>query len=156
MQTSSFSNRIFRKAFYASFAVIGLAGAVNAAHAADILNNTAPSFANAGACAYEHVLSAVNYKFYHEVRHVPDLPVVRIKGMANIVQTREEPAATKLNISRQFCQATAIMNDGNSYPVYYMVEFGQGFTGIGGFNVEFCVEGFDKWRIQDGNCRAVR
>jgi len=135
MQTSSFSNRIFRKAFYASFAVIGLAGAVNAAHAADILSNTAPSFANAGACAYEHVLSAVNYKFYHEVRHVPDLPVVRIKDMANIVQTREEPAATKL---------------------YYMVEFGQGFTGIGGFNVEFCVEGFDKWRIQDGNCRAVR
>uniref|UniRef100_UPI00261FF5CD hypothetical protein n=1 Tax=uncultured Bartonella sp. TaxID=104108 RepID=UPI00261FF5CD len=105
------------------------------------------SFADAGACAYEHVLSAVNYRFYHEVLHVPGLPLVRIKEMANITATREEPAATKLNVRRQFCQATAIMNDGSSYPAYYMVEFGQGFTGVGGYNVEFCVEGFDKWRI---------
>lgn len=140
---------------------IGFSFAVNSSMAADLAASQAPSprvsaFADAGACAYEHVLSAVNYKFYHEVRHVPGLPLVRIKEMANIAATRQELPATKLNIHRQFCQATAIMNDGSSYPAYYVVEFGQGFTGVGGYNVEFCVEGFDKWRIHDGNCRAMK
>lgn len=156
MQMSPYFFKKFRNAFSASIVVLGLSAGINVVKAADTTFNEAASSVNAGACAYEHVLSAVNYKFYHEVRHVPDLPLVRIKAMADIVQTREEPAATKLNVRRQFCRATAIMNDGNNYPVYYMVEFGQGFTGIGGYNVEFCVEGFDKWRIQDGNCRALR
>ena len=161
MQKSSFFKANFRKVLSFSVFGLGLYAGANSAVAADLAASLAPapqtaSFADAGACAYEHVLSSVNYKFYHEVRHVPDLPVVRIKEMAAITATRQEPAATKLNISRQFCRATAIMNDGSSYPVYYMVEFGQGFTGVGGYNVEFCVEGFDKWRIQDGNCRAVQ
>lgn len=156
MQFSSFSKANFRVVLSATVVCCGLLSAGNIAKAADMVTSVEPTYSGAGVCGHQHVLSSVSYKFYHEVRHVPGLPLVGIKDMGNIVMTREEPAATKLNIDRQYCSATAVMNDGSTYPVWYMVEFGQGFTGVGGFNVEFCVEGFDKWRIQDGNCRAVR
>ncbi|EJF90691.1 hypothetical protein [Bartonella tamiae] len=150
-------SKVSRRAALSFFMIYsGVASLSYTANAADMILTFEPAHVSTGVCAHQHVLSNVSYKFYHAVRHIPDIPIVRIKDMANIVMTRDEPAATKLNISRQYCGATAIMNDGSTYPIWYMVEFGQGFTGVGGFNTEFCVEGFDKWRIQDGNCRAVR
>lgn len=161
MQKSSFFNASFRKVL--SFSVFGLGfyACVNSATAADLAASLAPqsqasSVNDAGVCGYKRILWEVGYKFRQEVHNVPGLPVVHIDQVKDIEMTRGENPATKLNIPRQFCRATAIMNDGSSYPLYYMVEYGQGFTGVGGYNVEFCVEGFDKWRIQDGNCRAVK
>lgn len=109
-----------------------------------------------GACAHQHVLSNLDYRFNHEMRNVPSLPLRRLKSLENIVMTHEDIAATKLNVTRQYCQATGVMSDGTKYPVWYMIEFGKGFVGMGGFNLEFCVQGFDKWLIQDGKCQAVR
>jgi hypothetical protein len=36
-----------------------------------------------------------------------------------------------------------------------MVEEGQGFAGVGK-NVEFCVDGFDRWAVYDAKCRVLR
>lgn len=112
--------------------------------------------ADDGVCSSDHVLSRVTYNFYHEVRHVPGLAQVRIAAMENPTLERIEKAPTFYSITRHYCSATAIMNDGSRHLAWYMVEDGQGFTGIAGMNVEFCVDGFDKWRIQDGSCLAIR
>ncbi len=161
MHKSSFFNASFRKVLSLSVFGLGFYACVNSATAADLATSLAPrsqasSVNDAGVCGYKRILWEVGYKFRHEVRNVPGLPPVHIEHVTDITMGRGENPATKLNIPRQFCRATAIMNDGSSYPLYYMVEYGQGFTGVSGYNVEFCVEGFDKWRIQDGNCRAVK
>ena len=58
-------------------------------------------------------------------------------------------------IERRYCQATTTLNTGDRQMVYYMIESGQGFAGVGS-RVEFCVDGFDYWRVHDGQCRTVR
>lgn len=39
--------------------------------------------------------------------------------------------------------------------VVYVIEGGQGFAGTG-YNVQFCIDGLDPWRVNDGHCRVVR
>ena len=47
------------------------------------------------------------------------------------------------------------MNDGRSRTIWYMIELGQGFAGMGA-NVEYCISGLDSWRIYGAYCRSVR
>ncbi len=58
-------------------------------------------------------------------------------------------------VKRDFCMADSVMTDGSVRPVYYVVEHGLGFVGIGR-NIDFCVLGLDPWHIHDGGCRTVR
>ena len=58
-------------------------------------------------------------------------------------------------VSRDYCEADAVMTDGRAYSVYYAVEHGLGFAGIGR-SVDFCVLGLDPWHVHDGSCRTVR
>ena len=48
-----------------------------------------------------------------------------------------------------------VMTNGDIRPVYYAVEHGAGFAGIGRY-VDFCVLGLDPWHVHDGSCRTVR
>lgn len=133
------------------------------ANAADMAVNMVPVsktladyVADDGVCASDHVLSRVTYNFDHQVRHVPGLARVRIAAMENPALERIEKAPAFYSITRHYCNATAVMNDGSRHSAWYVVEDGQGFAGVAGMNVEFCVDGFDKWRIHDGKCRAIR
>jgi hypothetical protein len=58
-------------------------------------------------------------------------------------------------VHRDFCMADTVMTDGNAYAVFYTIEYGVGFVGLG-TGVDFCVPGLDEWHVHDGDCRTVR
>jgi hypothetical protein len=58
-------------------------------------------------------------------------------------------------VKRDYCVADSVMTDGTAWPVYYVVEHGLGFVGLGS-DIDFCVPGLDPWHIHDGDCRTVR
>lgn len=58
-------------------------------------------------------------------------------------------------VERDYCMANSVMTNGNVHPVYYTIEHGLGFAGIGRY-VDFCVLGLDPWHVHDGYCRTVR
>ena len=47
------------------------------------------------------------------------------------------------------------MTDGSAYAVFYTIEYGLGFVGLG-TGVDFCVPELDPWHVHDGYCRTVR
>jgi hypothetical protein len=59
------------------------------------------------------------------------------------------------SIARRYCAATAWLSNGRRAPLYYMVEQRMGFASIG-WQVEYCVAGYEPWRVHDGQCRTVR
>jgi capsid protein len=75
--------------------------------------------------------------------------------MSDVRLTRYEPKNNPAQIERTYCKATAVLSDGQNRSVWYMVEEGQGFAGVGK-NVEFCVDGFDRWAVYDAKCRVLR
>lgn len=58
-------------------------------------------------------------------------------------------------VLRDYCMADSVMTNGIASPVYYTIEHGLGFVGLGR-NVDFCLPGLDPWRVHDGDCRTVR
>jgi hypothetical protein len=58
-------------------------------------------------------------------------------------------------VRRDYCVADSVMTNGSFYPVYYTIEHGLGFAGLGRY-VDFCVPGLDPWHVHDGDCRTVR
>ena len=62
---------------------------------------------------------------------------------------------TNAPIDRRYCKGRAWLSNGKAYSVYYRIERGMGFAGTG-YKVEFCVAGYDPWRVYDGNCRVLR
>lgn len=57
-------------------------------------------------------------------------------------------------IYRRYCRAQAWLSDDRKHTVYYLIERGMGLAGVG-YKVEFCVAGYDPWRVHDGNCRVL-
>lgn len=106
-------------------------------------------------CNHGSVRGTIRSRFRHQVTHVPHLPQVDIVDFYGARLTRYEPATPTSPIERRYCQATARLSDGQDKPIWYLIEYGQGFAGIGD-NVEFCVSGFDRWHVYDGNCRVLR
>lgn len=58
-------------------------------------------------------------------------------------------------VQRDYCVADSVMTDGSEHRVYYAIEHGLGFVGIGD-EVDFCIPALDPWRVHDGDCRTVR
>jgi hypothetical protein len=85
---------------------------------------------------------------------VPHLPDVDIVEFRKIHQHRYYPYAEDSPIARRYCGATAVLSDGRKRDVWYLIEDGMGFVGIGD-NVEFCVSGFDRWMVYNGRCRVL-
>lgn len=112
--------------------------------------------ADASICSETRVLSRVTKNFAYQVRHVPNLPQVEIVDYVGPRLTRYEPSTEDSPIERTYCQATALLSDGHSRQVWYLVEGGLGFASIGD-NVEFCVAGFDRWYVYNSPyCRVLR
>lgn len=149
-------NRIgqFSRATLAAAIVTPLAFAAMSAKAADYIGS-APSAADAGICSEQSVLRRVVSGFRYQVRHVPHLPQVGISAVSDVRLTRYEPKNNPAQIERTYCKANAVLSDGEHRAVWYLIEEGQGFAGIGR-NVEFCVSGFDRWHVYDANCRVLR
>ncbi|WP_299937327.1 hypothetical protein [uncultured Nitratireductor sp.] len=106
-------------------------------------------------CADAGVQSTIRKRFRYQVTHVPNLPNVDIVDFHGAYQTRYNPSSADSPIERRYCRATARLSDGRDRAIWYLVEYGQGFAGLGN-NVEFCVSGFDRWNVYDGGCRVLR
>lgn len=57
-------------------------------------------------------------------------------------------------IPRRYCRAHARLTNGRHPTLFFLIEGGQGFAG-NGFNVEFCLNGYDRWNEYDGSCRTL-
>ena len=108
-----------------------------------------------GICAEEKFLGKIQKRFRYQVTHVPGLPDVAIEHFSNIREKRFEPEDERHPISRRYCEADIILSNGHSRDIWYLIETDQGFASIGD-NVEFCVDGFDRWHVYNGACRVLR
>ena len=106
-------------------------------------------------CSHQNVKGAIRRGFRHQVTHVPNLPDVDIVDLYGARLTRHEPATFNSPIERRYCHATARLSDGADKSIWFLIEYGQGFAGIGD-NVEFCMAGFDRWNVYNTNCRVLR
>ncbi len=108
-----------------------------------------------GICGQAWVLGKITNRFHYQVTHVPNLPDVRITDFRSIHQHRYLPATEDSPIGRRYCGAKVLLSDGQDRDIWYLIEEGMGFVGIGD-NVEFCVSGFDRWYVYNGRCRILR
>ncbi len=106
-------------------------------------------------CDDDVVLRKIEKRFRHQIKHVPELPEVEIGEISRIHQHRYYPASESSPIARRYCHGTARLSDGRSRKIWYLIEDGQGFAGVGD-NVEFCVSGFDRWNVYNSYCRILR
>lgn len=76
--------------------------------------------------------------------------------LENIELTRERLVqSTHVSpIPRRYCRAHARLTDGTHPTLLYLIEGGQGLAG-NHYNVEFCLQGFDRWNEYDGSCRVL-
>lgn len=105
-------------------------------------------------CEDTGILARISEKFSYQVRHVPNLPDVGIAEFRRIHQHRYLPYREDRPIARRYCGATAVLSDGSKHNLWYLIEDGMGLVGIGD-NVEFCVSGFDRWKVYNGRCRVL-
>lgn len=128
---------------------------VTSVRAADVVAPVYQGGGDPGVCGHKSVLNTISSRFRYQVEHVPNLPNVDIVDFYGIYQTRNQPSTPKWPIARRYCAGTVQLSDGESRPVWYMIEYGQGFASLGD-NVEFCVGGFDRWHVYNGYCRVLR
>src|SRR5690606_19821634 len=108
-----------------------------------------------GICGHSSVRSAIASKFRHQVSHVPNLPHVDIVSFHEARLTRHEPSSPNSPIERRYCSAQVSLSDGYTRPIWYLIEYGQGFASIGD-NVEFCIDEFDRWNVYNRHCSVLR
>lgn len=109
----------------------------------------------ARSCEDPEILADIVVRFRYQVHNVPHLPRVEIREFRKIHEHRYLPWRENWPIARRYCGATAELSDGRRRSIWYLIEDGMGFAGIGD-KVEFCVSGFDRWMVYDGRCRIVR
>lgn len=124
------------------------------AFAADYIQ-TSPAYAgDTSYCSDRGVLASIDHKFNYKARNYlrADLDIVDIRGTR---ETRWIPPTETARIERHYCRADVVMNDGQPRTMWYLLEGGMGFAGIGD-NVEFCIAGLDPWHVYGANCDSVR
>ncbi|MBW3098735.1 hypothetical protein [Pseudohoeflea coraliihabitans] len=109
---------------------------------------------NFAACRDPKVLDYIQRRFVWTDEHVLKRGL-RIEAIAQPHENRWQPASQTHLIPRLYCHARALMNDGRTRTVWYLVEGGMGFAGIRD-NVEFCVAGLDPWKVYGAHCRSLR
>lgn len=133
----------------AALALSSILSATPDAQAADFIIDYDP-----GICGEDRFLRAIVKRFRHQVTHVPNLPDVDIVDFRRIYEKRYLPEQERWPIARRYCGATVQLSDGGERPIWYLIEEGMGFASIGN-NVEFCVSGFDRWYVYNGDCRVL-
>jgi hypothetical protein len=144
-------HRFAALALVAFAAVAGIVAHGGRASAEEPLSNEV-----ARACDDPLMLAAITDRFRHQAFVVHHLPNLRINQLRGIHEHRELSfREDERPIARRYCGATADLSDGRSRTIWYLIEDGMGFAGLGD-NVEFCVSGFDRWMVYNGRCRILR
>ena len=79
---------------------------------------------------------------------------ISINAIGNIKQ-RYSLNQTKSLITHRHCDGTATLSNGKNPRVYYLVQERMGFAGIS-WKVQFCVAGYDRWRVYGAHCSTLR
>ncbi len=106
-------------------------------------------------CNDSGILARIEHRFRHQVLNVPNLPDVEIVAFRKVHERRYVPFSEKRPIARRYCAAKAALSNGKHRTVWYVIEDRMGFASMGD-GVEFCVSGFDRWRVYSGHCRVLR
>ena len=106
------------------------------------------------ACDSPAVFRTITHRFRIADRNViqRDLAIV---DYFDVYERNYTPATDMHLIARRYCQGKVSMSDGHTRSIWYLIESGQGFAGIGD-NVEFCIDGLDPWHVYGAYCRSVR
>jgi hypothetical protein len=108
----------------------------------------------ADACDSPAVLGFITSNFDYKANHYlkTDIAIAEIRDMhQKRVESRDE---THL-VQREYCRATATTTDGERRALWYLIERGWGFAGIGS-NIEFCLSGLDPWYVYGAQCASLR
>jgi hypothetical protein len=141
---------------FAALALVAFAAVAGiVAHGGRALAEEPLSNEQARACDDPLMLAAITDRFQTQAFNVLHLPNLRISELRGIHEHRYIPYEENRPIARRYCGATADFSDGRSRTIWYLIEDGMGFTGLGD-NVEFCVAGFDRWYVYNGRCRILR
>lgn len=78
-------------------------------------------------------------------------------GIQNIrhIKQRYRLDQTKSMISHRHCNGTATLSNGKHPKIYYMIQERMGFASLS-WKVQFCLSGYDRWRVYGSNCRSLR
>lgn len=134
---------------------------LNAAQAADFyyVMPTTPPPAHAvwgtpPSCDSPHVLARLPERLAYYDAHVIH------SGVA--ITTVDAPRETGLKaggpslVDRRYCSATAVLSNGTTSEVVYIIEGPKlGVFSIG-WHVESCLPGYDPYRVYDARCRSIR
>jgi hypothetical protein len=134
-------------------AALALLFGLTSAQAADYGGQAASPMMMHDDCGSSGVLGRIKSRFAYAERNTWHRGFV----IASIGNPRPSghPFAEPGWVKRDYCRADTVMSDGSAHPVFYVVEHGLGFAGIGR-DVDFCVPGLDPWHVHDGDCRTVR
>jgi capsid protein len=146
---------MLRLAPLALSAALCAASSLGTAPAASAADYHGGAVADGTVCGEDWVLARISRNFDHQVRNVPHLPDVEIVEFRGPHMRRFHPAVQESEVERTYCGATVQLSDGHSRAVWYFIEEGMGFAGVGA-NVEACIDGFDRWNVYDGRCRVAR
>jgi hypothetical protein len=106
-------------------------------------------------CGDPAVIGKIQSKFLHADAHVLKRGLV-METVDHIHETYLGQHNAEGTLLRRYCKANAWINDKKRpQALFYLIEQDQGFVGVT-WNVEFCVLGYEPWRVHDGNCRTVR
>jgi len=108
---------------------------------------------NPTACEKDWVLNRIKSRFAWAERNTWHRGFV-IDSLVN-PKHRYVAGTAPARVLHDHCAAEAIMTNGMTRRVYYIVEEGMGFASIGD-GVDFCVLGLDPWRVYDADCRTMR
>lgn len=110
---------------------------------------------SSGACRDPAVLTFITERFEHKASHYlgTGASIFEIRDMR--MNRYEPPTHDISSVAREYCHAGVSLTDGRRRDLWYVVEDGWGFAGLGR-NVEFCISGLDPWHVYGADCRSLR
>ncbi len=105
-------------------------------------------------CRNPAVLGFITSDFSDRANHYLKQDIA-IADIRDVHQKRVERRDETHRVQREYCRATATTTDGQRRPLWYLIERGWGFAGIGS-NVEFCLSGLDPWYVYGAQCASLR
>lgn len=109
---------------------------------------------NFPACDAPQVLSYIQNRFVWTDRHVLKRGLA-IDHIERVHTNHSRAGHQYWSIPRLYCHGTAQMNDGHKRQIWWLIEGGMGFAGLGD-NLEFCISGLDPLKVHGAWCRSVR
>ncbi len=131
---------------------------VTAAFSISLLSFASPARAFSGgtfpSCDAPQVIDYIQKRFVWTDRHVIKRGLA-INSITHTHRNRVSYGDQYWSIPRLYCHGTAHMNDGKERTIWWLIEGGMGFAGLGD-NLEFCISGLDPFKVHGAWCRSVR